>query len=328
MSASGRSSGTTRRSRHRPGRRSPWLRGLLFWRSGNRRTGRASGSGTRNESSRGSGSARRITVEGSERPANRPRTAALLSVLLRVLGVLAATAALCAIGYGARWFLLHSRHFALRQVRVSPTRHIAESVLLRKAAVPAGHNLFSIDLEQVLKNLRAEPWLAKVSVRRELPAVLAIDVTEHEPAAVLALDALYLVDAEGGVFKRAAPGEYAGLPIVTGVGRTAYLMEPAWARKQVRAALQAVGRYRLNPDRPALGEAHVDRFAGVTLYTDQGVSLRVGRGTDSELDTRLQRFDVVWQALKKSGERPSVLFLDNRAHPDHVTVRLAGQASR
>lgn len=326
MPASGRSSGTTRRPRHRLGRRAPWLRGLLFWRSGNRRIGRASaGSSARDEGGRRAG---RIKVEGSERPAGRRSAAVLLNVMLRVLGVLATAALLGAVVYGSRWFLLHSRHFALHHVRVSPTRHVAESILLRRAAVPIGHNLFSLDLDQVLKNLRAEPWLAKVDVRRELPAVLAIDVTEHEPAAVLALDALYLVDAEGVVFKRAAAGEYSGLPIVTGVGRTAYLMEPAWARKQVRAALQAVGRYRMNPDRPALGEAHIDRFAGVTLYTDQGVALRVGRGTDAELDTRLVRFDVVWQALRKSGEKPAVLFLDNRAHPDHVTVRLAGQASR
>lgn len=326
MPASGRSSGTTRRPRHRPGRRSPWLRGLLFWRSGNRRTGRVpAGSAARSDGSKRS---RRIKVEGSERPAGRRSAAVVLGVLLRLLGVVATAAGLCAIAYGSRWFLLHSRHFALHHVRVSPTRHVTESSILRRAAVPVGHNLFSIDLEQVLKNLRAEPWLAKVDVRRELPAVLAIDVTEHEPVAVLALDALYLVDAEGVVFKRAAAGEYAGLPIVTGVGRTAYLMEPAWARKQVRAALSAVARYRVNPDRPALGEAHIDRFAGVTLYTDQGVALRVGRGTDAELDTRLLRFDVVQQALKKSGEKPAVLFLDNRAHPDHVTVRLAAQTPR
>jgi cell division protein FtsQ len=297
----------------------------LFWRSGNRRTGRdgARRAGTSAERSQ---RARRITIEGSSPRAGGRGPGLLrsaLSVLGRLVAALATAAALAAMVYGGRYFLLHSPHFALRAVRISPTRHVAESALRRRVAVPLGQNLFSIDLSKVQKSLQAEPWLAAVRVRRELPAVLAIDVTEHEPAAVLALDALYLCDADGAVFKRATTAEYAGLPIVTGVGRTAYLMEPAWARKQVRAALTVMERYRKNPDRPPLGEAHVDRFAGVTLYTDQGVALRVGRGSDSEIDARLGRFDVVWQALRKSGEHPSVLFLDNRAHPDHVTVRLA-----
>lgn len=321
MPPSRRRTGASRRS---AGRRAPWLRRLLFWRSGNRRTARDGGRGRAGTAADRAQRARRITIEGSSAASRGPGFwRAALSVLGRLVAAVVTAAALSAAVYGGRYFLLHSPHFALRAVRISPTRHVAESALRKRAAVPLGQNLFSIDLAQVQRSLQAEPWLSAVRVRRELPAVLAIDVTEHEPAAVLALDALYLCDADGAVFKRASSTEYAGLPIVTGVGRTAYLMEPLWARKQVRAALLVMERYRTNPDRPPLGEAHVDRFAGVTLYTDQGVALRVGRGSDAEIDARLGRFDVVWQALRKSGEHPSVLFLDNRAHPDHVTVRLA-----
>ena len=61
----------------------------------------------------------------------------------------------------------------------------------------------------------------------------------------------------------------------------------------------------------------------MTLYTDSGTALRLGQGGESELDARLARFDAVWQALASAGQKPAMMFLDNRSHPDHVTVRLA-----
>ena len=66
----------------------------------------------------------------------------------------------------------------------------------------------------------------------------------------------------------------------------------------------------------------MDGAAGITLYTEQGVAIQLGQGDAAEMRERLQRFDAVWAALRGEGQRPAVVFLDNRAHPDNVTVRL------
>ena len=302
--------GRRARDRRRGGR--PSLFGsLLFWRNGNRRIA------ARPVPSR-------AEVE-AQRPGSRAaagKSAALLFGLLRMLGALLVAALLAAGAYGVGYFLLHSPHFALRVVRISPTRHVTAEALRKRAALPAGANLFQLDLATVKKNLTAEPWLRSVKLHRELPATLHLEVTEYEPVALICLDSLYLVSDNGEVFKRAAPGEYAHLPVITGFGRAAYLLEPELTREQIRTALFALSRYQRNPSRPPIGEAHVDHFIGVTLYTDSGVAVRLGQGGDTEFDTRLHRFDAVWQALARAGQRPSMLFLDNRAHPDHVTVRL------
>lgn len=240
---------------------------------------------------------------------------------LRLLGAAALSAALLIAVLGGRYFFLNSPHFAVRNVRISPTQHVRTAALLLRAAVPLGSNLFQVDIAAVQQRLLTEPWLASVRVRRELPATLAIDVSEHQAVALLSLDSLYLMDETGTVFKRSTSLEYGELPVFTGVGRATYLMEPALARTLVRSGLQALTRYRQQPGRPTVGEVHIDRFAGVTLYTHEGTALRVGQGSDAELDQRLRRFDAVWAQLQRSGQRAAVMYLDNRAHPDHVTVR-------
>ena len=70
---------------------------------------------------------------------------------------------------------------------------------------------------------------------------------------------------------------------------------------------------------------HVDRLLGITAYTRGGVGVRLGRPHDENgesLAKRLERFDAVWAALAETGERPRVIYLDNRARPDRVTVKL------
>ena len=291
----------------------------MFWRRGNRRLA-AHYSRPAPESPAGRAVAKK-------RASASASASALAFALLRVLGVLLAAGLLAAGGYGVFYFVLHSPHFALRTVHISPTRHVTTESLRKRAALPAEVNLFRIDLAAVKKNLAGEPWLRSVTLHRELPATLRIELAEHEPVALICLDSLYLVDEEGEVFKRATPGEYAHLPVITGFGRAAYLIEPELTRGQIRTALLALSRYKLGPGRPPIGEAHVDHFIGVTLYTSSGTALRLGYGSEAELDARLGRFDAVWKALAGAGQKPAVLFLDNRAHPDQVTVRLAAATS-
>ena len=221
-----------------------------------------------------------------------------------------------------RWYVTHARHFALMAVRVSPTVHVSAESLVARAGVPLGVNLFSIDRDRVARAVSGEPWLARAHVRRELPATLVLDVVERQAACTVALGALYLAEADGNVFKRATPDEAAGLAVVTGIARDDYVSQPDHAREQLVQALRAIAGWRARGDRPALGEVHVDRIAGVTLYTEAGVGVRVGV-VDDTLPARLARYDAVASALQEGGEAARLVYVDNRARPDRVTVKLA-----
>jgi cell division protein FtsQ len=259
------------------------------------------------------------------RPPRQPLTAIVWGALLawrRSFLVAAVGMALAGSAWAGRWYVTHARHFAVRAVHVSPTVHVTADALVTRAAVPLGVNLFAIDRDEVARAVSQEPWVARAHVRRELPSTLVLDVVEREAACTVAFGALYLADADGNVFKRATPDEAAGLPVVTGIGRDDFLAQPEVVRVQLRQALRAIAAWRLNGARPAIGEAHVDRIAGVTVYTERGVGVRLGVIDDS-LAARLGRYDAVRGALDESNEVPRLVYVDNRARPDRVTVKLA-----
>jgi cell division protein FtsQ len=230
--------------------------------------------------------------------------------------------ALAAGAWAGRWYVTHARHFAVRSVRISPTVHVGADAIVARAQVPLGVNLFAIDRTEVARAVSQEPWVARAHVRRELPSTLMIDVVEREAVFTVAFGALYLADGEGNVFKRATPEEAASLPVVTGIVREDYVTQPERAREQLRQALQAIAMWRQKSDRPPLGEVHVDRIGGVTVYTERGVGVRLGV-VDDTLPARLARFDAVAAALDVGGETPRLVYVDNRARPDRVTVKLA-----
>jgi cell division protein FtsQ len=207
---------------------------------------------------------------------------------------------------------------------VTPLKHLSPQLLLDKASVPMGINLFAIDGDEVARIIAQEPWVARVQVRRELPSTVVLDVVEREAACAVALGALYLAEADGNVFKRASADEAAVMPVVTGVAREDYLQQPAEARADIRQALAVLAAWHEDAARPPVGEVHVDRIAGVTLYTAAGVGVRIGI-IDDGLRARLRRYDAVAAALG-ADEVPRLIYVDNRARPDRVTVKLASAA--
>ncbi|MGZ3405012.1 MAG: cell division protein FtsQ/DivIB, partial [Polyangia bacterium] len=258
------------KARSRSARRSRWS---IFGRRGNRRV--------------------RSSSPALPRPPRPPLWASAWGALVswrRSLLVAGVGVALAAGAWAGRWYVTHARHFAVRTVHVSATAHVSADAIVARAQVPLGINLFAVDRAEVARAVSQEPWVARAHVRRELPSTLMIDVVEREAVITVAFGALYLADGEGNVFKRATPEEAVSLPVVTGLLREDYVSQPERAREQLRQALQAVAVWRAKSDRPPLGEIHVDRIAGVTVYTDRGVGVRLGV-VDDTLPVRLARFD-------------------------------------
>jgi cell division protein FtsQ len=226
---------------------------------------------------------------------------------------------------GRRW-LLHSPHFAVREIRISSTHHISAEALRARSGVERGDNLFMVDLGQVERDVAADPWVRRAKAHRELPGVLAIDAEERTPACVVALGPLYLADPAGEVFKRASLDEAAGMPMVTGIPRDGYIDDREASQALIREALAVLEVWREDKKRPAIGEVHIDSALGATLYTAQGgVGIRVGRGEPAVLRERFRRADAVWAAIErqKPGQQPRLILVDQRTHPDRVTVKLA-----
>lgn len=266
-----------------------------------------------------------VVATGPDDPTAKTRTGRRTRLLVRIGIALALAGALGGGGFGLWRWVTRSGKFALHQVRVSPTRHLTADQVRARSGLQLGENLFALDLPAARHALLADPWLRSASLTRELPDRVAIEVEEREPACTIALGPLYLADARGEVFKHASPDEAAGLPVVTGVARAAYVDDREAAQALVRQALAALAAWRARADRPAIGEVHVDAATGVTLYTAHDLcGMRLGADLDGKsLEARLARYDAVAAALRDSGDRPRLFLLDSEARPDRVTVRIA-----
>ena len=257
-----------------------------------------------------------------------PRPAQLADACGRMLRRSAPAAAgiaiVAAIGGGV-WagyrFVTHSPRFAITHIEVRGNHHLATEQVLADLPAHVGDNVFATSLDGVVRELRAEPWIAKAEAHRILPHTIVIDVVEHEPVAMAELGSLYLVDAGGHPFKRAAieADEGANLPIVTGLDRAGYLADPDGTAAEIRGALAALATWRAAGDRPAIGEVHLDAHGALTLHTyDEATAIQLG-ATDRDVTSRMQTFDAVWAQLTDS-ERARALAIHLDSRPDHVTV--------
>lgn len=281
-----------------------FLRSIVFWRTKNRRIERP-----------------RRTKRLS--PARRSLSSVFSSAFIS-LGLVGLFAAVL---FAARFALLHSSRFALSKLVFSPTKEVSADRLRALLNAPLGSNLIRLDTALLTERLKREPWLREVRITKRLPSQLEIEVTEHKPVALLALNAIYLMNADGEAFRRAAAKDYTRtLPIITGMDRSTYLLDRDHAKKQLLEAGQILSLFAKRSDRPRISEVHIDRAAGFTLRTANGTSIRLGLGKTEELLIRLRRFDAVWADLTQRDGRDALsvktVLLDNRAHPEHVIVRL------
>ena len=176
-------------------------------------------------------------------------------------------ALLVLLGSIVRSWALSSPRFALKDVVVAGNARVTREEILRLAGLLPGTNIFAIALDEVERDVGANSWVAEVTAVRRLPDRIAIKVTERTAAALVLLEAPYLADADGEIFRRARTdtGEADGPIIVTGIGRELWLREPTVGSAIVREAIRTAELWRSVGDRPDVGEIHV-AYAGLTLF--------------------------------------------------------------
>jgi cell division protein FtsQ len=263
--------------------------------------------------------------------------------LRRTVPALVGLFVLAAIG-GTAWasyrFVTTSPRFAITHVEVKGNHQLSDDQIVAQLSVRAGDNVFATNLDEVVQEVRENPWIASAEAHRELPHTIVIEVREHVPAAVVELGGLYLVDGEGHPFKRAEIDDGAGLPIITGLDRTAYVASPAATAAQIKNAMTTLERWRSVEDRPSIGEVHVDAHGALTLVTyEQAISIQLG-DADAQLEQRMHTFDATWAELTSAerartraihltsrGAAPRGATDDTGARSDQVTVAFAAPAT-
>ena len=258
-------------------------------------------------------------------PGARRKAARLVALVLPTVLVFAA---LGAAAVGAWRVAVAGPALRIGAIRIEGLSRIAENELLELSPVRAGDHLLVSDLDRMEAALARHPWVESVEVRRTLPPALVVSVVERRAAALVDLSGLYLVDARGRVFKRAAPGDGIDLPVVTGISREDYVDRRGEVQPLLSAALALLDEWALRglDRRMSVSEIHVDPDYGTTLYAGEGAAqIRLGTG---ELPEKLSRLARVLDALEADGREAEVVHLDNRRRPDWVAVRVGEEGWR
>jgi len=121
----------------------------------------------------------------------------------------------------------------VEEVRVEGTRYLDPAQLLAVAGIEAmeTRELEAADLEGIGQRVAAHPLVARVGVRRSLPAAVVIEITERVPVAYLPGEPVRGVDAAGRIMTGIDPSVYGSLPFVTGLPEEA----AGWGGELARA---------------------------------------------------------------------------------------------
>jgi len=105
-----------------------------------------------------------------------------------------------AVLYGAAYYAVHLPGlFPLQSVQLSAApQRVAAAGVLRILRSETNGNFFTVDLEHVRQSLEKLPWVRSVSIRREFPHRLVVQLEEHQ--ALAHWNNAALVNKQGEVF--------------------------------------------------------------------------------------------------------------------------------
>jgi cell division protein FtsQ len=212
------------------------------------------------------------------------------------IGALLASAGLAA------WLVYATSLFGVRNVRVIGAELVSPAAVRDAAAVPDGLPLARVDISAVVRRIAALPPVEQVTVSRDWPDTLVVEVVERTPvAAVPQGDAFVVVDRAGVVFQTVSR-KPADLPL-------ARIATPGRDDPATRAGMQVLGS--LSPElREQLTELVVDGPAQVKLMLRGNRTVIWG---DPSLGEKKAR--VATSLLSRKGDTIDV------SAPEVVTIR-------
>jgi len=227
------------------------------------------------------------------------------------------------VAWGLRRALRTNARFAIRVVHVDGNERRSAQEIAKRAGAEVGKNIFELDPERAGDGIEADPWIERATVRRDLPSAIRIEVVEREARALAVLDRrLYLVDSKGRIFKELGRSDPHDLPVVTGIDPEAIRQDREGVVLRLRrvldllADLERVGIARRFP----IQEIHLraDSSLVVTVGTD-AIALHLGRPPYRH---KVEQADRVLLEVTRRKAKPTVVFLDDEAHPERVVVRM------
>jgi cell division septal protein FtsQ len=239
----------------------------------------------------------------------------LLGLVLLVVVLYRLSGPLAIVAVSLREFVLESPYFSVREIQVRGGDKVSGNEVVAMAGLRRGMSIWSIDLPSIERKVAKHPWVRRVSVRREFPRRIVIDVEERTPKAIVALRKLYYVDSDGAVFKEVGAGEDVKFPLLTGLRSEQLTAPDPSTRRRIQDALRL--SEMMVQRSHSLSEIHFANSDRLVVYTTEyPIALHMGWGNWGEKLNRMERLLALWQGNE---ERLGSLDMSFR---DQVVARL------
>jgi len=152
---------------------------------------------------------------------------------------------------------------------------------------------------------------------------VSISVVEREAWAAATIGGeLYLVTRDGDPFKRVSEGDPFDLPVITGIEAEKVSLDRTGVVNAYRRALDVVedmDRAGISKRYP-IQEVHLEKDGTIVMTIGKdAIALHLG---NSRFREKIEQASRVLSELSRRKAQPSVIFLDNEAHPERVVVRM------
>ncbi len=195
--------------------------------------------------------------------------------------------------------LLNDAYFSVREIKVKGGEKVGGKEIVAMAGLNHGMNLWSIDPKSIEKKVARNPWVKRVLVRREFPRRVVIEVEERVAKAIVVLNKLYYVDADGFVFKEVGDKESVNYLFLTGLQPEEALSQSQLSRRKIQDALRLNDLMAKGP--LALSEISFRSRSGLVLYPmARPVALYMGWGEWKRKLQRLERVLALWKGKEEA----------------------------
>ncbi|MBP1721101.1 MAG: cell division protein [Deltaproteobacteria bacterium] len=212
-------------------------------------------------------------------------------------------------------FIVVSPYFQLRETVVKGAERIPREEILNLAEIKPDQNILTVNLKAMARRIQGNVWVKDVSIKRDLPSKLIIEVRERKPVALLKKDeAFYYIERDGVIFTKLGKDQRTDLPILTGFCR-----KGEDNRDRIRKSidlLEYLSSYEEIPGLKNVSEIYDDRVFGLSLFTDSGMCLLLGF---DDFERKLQRLKPILADLTRRETRGFLIIDLNNPHK--VTVQ-------
>lgn len=210
------------------------------------------------------------------------------------------------------YVLLQSPIFEVHQVLVRGNEFLSEDQIITVANIGIGENIFKVDLNMAVANLKMISMVKEVRADRSLPSTIVFTVQERKPLGLLpAREGFIKVDGEG-IYLQKAGASTPGLPVLTGIEYDLPNPGQPVRSEKLDDALAVIKGL------PAsvvtnLSEIHTGEGGQILLYTLDRIQCRLGLAM--EVEEKGAILEQLLQQLSKQGNKINYIDLSCTGQP-------------